>query len=217
MRLRPSGNKGPIAVRLEGFARYHAEDAWTWEAMALTRARVVAGPPALARRVSAAIRAALTRPRDAARVRADAAALRGRIARELPPFGPLDVKYREGGLLELEFIAQVLQLAHAAARPSVLATGTTAALSRLAEAGLLGTAEHAALARASHLYRTVQGLLRLTVGKPRAETDLPEPVAAAIAHAAGAVDLAAVSAQITACAAEVREAFLRHVGDPQAS
>jgi glutamate-ammonia-ligase adenylyltransferase len=217
MRLRPSGNKGPIAVRLDGFARYHAEDAWTWEHMALTRARVVAGPPGLSRRVGAAIRAALTRPRDAAKVRADAAALRGRIARDLPPFGPLDVKYRDGGLLELEFIAQVLQLVHAPRRPSVLATGTTEALGRLARAGVLGEGEHAALARAARLYRTVQGLLRLTVGKPRAEADLPEPIAAAIAHAAGAVDLAEVSAQITACAAAVRDAFLRHVGEPRAS
>ena len=47
MRLRPSGNKGPVAVSLSGFRRYHAGSAWTWERMALTRARVVAGPPAL--------------------------------------------------------------------------------------------------------------------------------------------------------------------------
>jgi glutamate-ammonia-ligase adenylyltransferase len=217
LRLRPSGNKGPIAVSLAGFARYQETEAWTWERMALTRARVVAGPADLARRVSEAIRSALTRPRDAAKVRSDAAALRGRIARDLPPFGALDVKYREGGLLELEFIAQVLQLIHAARDPSVLATGTTEAVGRLARAGVLSEAEHAALVRASRLYRTVQGLLRLTVGKPRTEEDLPEPVTAAIAEACETVDLAGVLAQITASAAQVREAFLRHVGDPSAA
>ncbi len=214
MRLRPSGNKGPLAVSLEGFARYQAQEAWTWEHMALTRARPVAGPPALQKRVAAAIRAALTQPRDADKLRTDAAALRGRITRDLPPFGPLDVKYREGGLLELEFIAQVLQLIHAAARPEVLATGTAEALARLAAAGVLTEAEHAALARAARLYRTVQGLLRLTVGKPRADAELPGPVTAALAQAAGAVDLPGVTAQITACGHAVREAFLRHVGDP---
>jgi glutamate-ammonia-ligase adenylyltransferase len=216
MRLRPSGNKGPLAVTLEGFARYQAEEAWAWEHMALTRARVVAGPPALARRVEAAICAALTAPRDAAKLRADAAALRGRIARDLPPYGPLDVKYRPGGLLELEFIAQVLQLVHAHATPAVLATGTTEALDRLARAGVLEAGERAALVRASRLFRTVQGLLRLTVGKPRAEADLPAPVASAIARAAGVVDLAGVTAQITACTGDVRAAFIRHVGDPAA-
>ncbi|WP_408870011.1 bifunctional [glutamine synthetase] adenylyltransferase/[glutamine synthetase]-adenylyl-L-tyrosine phosphorylase [Elioraea sp.] len=217
MRLRPSGNKGPLAVSLEGFARYQAQEAWAWEHMALTRARVVAGPPALARRVGAAIHAVLTAERDAGKLRADAAALRGRIARDLPPFGPLDVKYRPGGLLELEFIAQVLQLVHAHATPAVLATGTTEALDRLAHAGVLDVSERAALARASQLFRTVQGLLRLTVGKPRAEADLPAPVASAIARAVGVVDLAGVTAQITACAGDVRAAFIRHVGDPAAA
>ena len=217
MRLRPSGNKGPIAVALEGFARYHESEAWTWEHMALTRARPVAGPAALQKRVAAAIRAALTQRRDTDKLRADAAALRGRIARDLAPFGPLDVKYREGGLLELEFIAQVLQLVHAPTRPEVLATGTVEALDRLASANVLGAAEHASLVSASRLYRTVQGLLRLTVGKPRAEADLPAAVADAIAHAAGAVDLAQVNAQISASAAEVRAAFLCHVGEPTAA
>ncbi|WP_456305163.1 [protein-PII] uridylyltransferase family protein, partial [Elioraea rosea] len=168
-------------------------------------------------RVAAAIRAALTRRRDPDKLRADAAALRGRIARDLAPFGPLDVKYREGGLLELEFVAQVLQLIHAPDNLSVLATGTVEALDRLAAAGVLAEAEHAALMRASRLYRTVQGLLRLTIGKPRAEADLPRPVADAIARAAGVVDLAQVTAQISACAAEVRAAFLRHVGQPTAA
>ena len=62
MRLRPSGNKGPIAVSLEAFRRYHEADAWTWERMALTRARVIAGPADLRRRVNEAIEAAICRP-----------------------------------------------------------------------------------------------------------------------------------------------------------
>src|SRR5262249_36859514 len=62
MRLRPSGNKGPVSVRLSTFAEYHAgASSWTWERMALTRARVLSGPPELCAAVDAAIRAALTR------------------------------------------------------------------------------------------------------------------------------------------------------------
>ena len=119
MRLRPSGNKGPVAVSLAGFRRYHAESAWTWERMALTRARVVAGPQALAARVAAAIAAALAQPADPARIRADAAAMRARLARDLPAAGPWDVKHRPGGLMEVEFIAQTLQLVHAAGHPGI--------------------------------------------------------------------------------------------------
>jgi glutamate-ammonia-ligase adenylyltransferase len=89
MRLRPSGNKGPVAVRLVGFTRYHAEEAWTWERMALTRGRVIAGPPALNRAIEASLREALSSPRDAVKTLADAAAMRARLLRELPPDGPL--------------------------------------------------------------------------------------------------------------------------------
>src|SRR6201999_511792 len=74
MRLRPSGNKGPVAVSLAAFRRYHAEAAWTWERMALTRARVVAGPPALRARIEAATAEALAKSGDADRIRVDAAA-----------------------------------------------------------------------------------------------------------------------------------------------
>ena len=70
-RLRPSGNSGPLAVSLAAFSDYQAHEAWTWEHMALTRARVVAGPEAFTQRVEAAIRAALTRPRDAQKLKDD--------------------------------------------------------------------------------------------------------------------------------------------------
>ena len=85
--------------------------------MALTRARVVAGPPALRRRIEAAIRAALLRPDAAAKAIPDAVAMRARMLRDLPPDGPWDVKLGRGGLVEVEFIAQALQLV-ACAPPS---------------------------------------------------------------------------------------------------
>jgi glutamate-ammonia-ligase adenylyltransferase len=219
MRLRPSGNKGPIAVQLAGFARYQAEEAWTWEHMALTRARVIAGPPGLRRRAAEAIRAALTRKRDAAKLREDAGALRARIAREIPPFSSWDVKYRPGGLLEVEFVCQVLQLIHAHRTPGVLAGSTGASLRALAAAGALDADEAARLAAASRLFRAVQGVLRLTVGKPRAAEDIPAPVVEALCRGAassgapGAVDLHALAAQMQACARDVRAAFNRHVAD----
>ena len=119
MRLRPSGNKGPVAVSLGSFRRYHAEAAWTWERMALTRARVVAGPPALRARIEAAITEALAHAGDAERIRADAASMRARMLRDLPPDGPWDVKLRAGGQIEVEFVAQVQQLIHAHEAPAL--------------------------------------------------------------------------------------------------
>ncbi len=221
MRLRPSGSKGPVAVSLAAFQRYHAEDAWTWERMALTRARVVAGPPALRRRVEAAIRAALLRPDAAEKAIPDAVAMRARMLRDLPADGPWDVKLGRGGLVEVEFIAQALQLVHARRHPGALATTTHLALANLAQIGALEAEEAATLIAAERLWRTVSGLLRLTVG-PWREEALPESVAAALLNAcrrldpeAGLVDLPALQAQMAGRAMAVRAIFERRLGRPE--
>jgi len=124
MRLRPSGNKGPVAVSLASFRRYHAEDAWTWERMALTRARVVAGAMPLRLLVQEAIAEAIAAAGAPERVRADAAAMRARMRRDLPPDGVWDVKQRPGGLVDIEFIAQMLQLMWARESRSVCSPNT---------------------------------------------------------------------------------------------
>ncbi|MFX7957297.1 hypothetical protein ABTK56_20075, partial [Acinetobacter baumannii] len=79
LRLRPSGQKGPLATSLAGFKSYQANEAWTWEHMALTRARVVAGSPSTRSQVSAAILAVLRTPRDAVKAARDIAEMRERI------------------------------------------------------------------------------------------------------------------------------------------
>ncbi len=192
MRLRPSGNKGPVAVSLAAFRRYHAESAWTWERLALTRARVVAGPPALRARIEAAIVEAVARAGDAARVRADTATMRTRLARELPGVKPWDVKHRAGGQMEVEFIAQALQLIAARERPELRSPTSRIAFANLAGAGLLPRETAARLVRADHLWRTVQGMLRITVGRePPAK--LPEASTLPLLAATGAVDLRAAA------------------------
>ena len=229
MRLRPSGNKGPVAVSLAGFRRYHAADAWTWERMALTRARVVAGPPALRTEVEAAIRAALaTAPHPAAAspgadalppgagVLADAAAMRARLARDLPPSGPWDVKHRRGGLMEVEFVAQALQLAHAARHPAVCRPNTTDALRALATAGVLDNGDAATLVRADLAWRAVQGLLRIAVGA-RLPNTLPTPTLSLLVAALRIPDAdedpeRALVAALAALGEAVRTVFTRRVG-----
>ncbi len=217
MRLRPSGNKGPVAVSLGAFRGYHAADAWTWERMALTRARVVAGPAALRRQIDAAIGEAIVAAGEPGRIRADAAAMRTRMLRDLPPDGPWDVKLRAGGQVEVEFIAQVLQLIHARHDPGVCSPTTRIALARLRDAGHLPRADADLLIRADRVWRTVQGMLRITIGRT-VPAELPEATArpllrAAAAAGAPAVDLPALRASLDALAAEVRAAFVHHVGE----
>ncbi|MGN6516290.1 MAG: bifunctional [glutamine synthetase] adenylyltransferase/[glutamine synthetase]-adenylyl-L-tyrosine phosphorylase [Rhizomicrobium sp.] len=163
MRLRPTGNKGPVAVSLESFMRYHAGESWTWERLALTRARVIAGPPALAGKVMHAIRATLASTPDRAKILADAADMRTKLFTQFPGKAPWDLKFARVGLVVIEFIAQTLQLLEANAHPSVLQNGTAAALDVLARVGAIGAEDAATLLAAAELESALTQVLRITV------------------------------------------------------
>jgi glutamate-ammonia-ligase adenylyltransferase len=111
-RLRPSGAQGPLSVSLDAFSRYQREDAWTWEHMALTRARPVFGSVAARAAVSDIIAEVLGGARPERDIVADAGAMRAEMAAHKPPAGPLDVKLLDGGLVDLEFAVHTLQLHH---------------------------------------------------------------------------------------------------------
>ena len=109
-RLRPQGAQGMLAVSLASFDQYQRHEAWTWEHMALCRARPLTGSKAARAKVRALICDILATPADPARIRADAAAMREEMARHKPPAGPLDIKLGPGGLVDLEFAVHTLQL-----------------------------------------------------------------------------------------------------------
>ena len=213
MRLRPSGGKGPVAVSLSAFERYHRESAWTWERLALTRARAVAGPARLRARVSRAVGAAMAQG-DPALILPDTLGMRRRLAADLPSPGAWDVKLRPGGLMELEFIVQALQLIHVRRRPSVLDPRTGTALARLARAGALEPSEAEQLIRADRTWRAVQGLLRITCGRnvPLALPDANRSLVQRVLDRLGAPGQMAIENRLDLVAAGVREAFARHVG-----
>jgi glutamate-ammonia-ligase adenylyltransferase len=207
MRLRPSGQSGPIATPLAGFRRYQEQDAWTWEHMALTRARVISGEPALASRIEAALHEILCRARDPDRLLVDVADMRRRIDREFTARSLWDVKYLRGGLVDLEFLAQYLQLRHAHDHPEALAGRPDLAFARLAEAGVLGSASAQQLIDAITLVRAVQGFLRVTAGAHFDEAEATEGLKASLARAAGCADFAALKDRLLATAQGVLEIY----------
>ena len=161
MRLRPSGSKGPVAVTFSAFESYHRTESWTWEKMALTRARVVAGTPELSSHITAIIQGELSSKRDTTKLKADAVAMRRLMLQEHKPAGPWDIKRMRGGLVELEFIAQVLQLQHAHDCPDVLDTNTLNAFIKLSSHSFLSTEEVQKLGDAGHFYQRLTQILRL--------------------------------------------------------
>ncbi len=145
-RLRPSGGDGLLAISLDTFAQYQREKAWTFEHMALTRARPVFGTEEDKAALAAIIDGVLRLPRDPAKVADDADRMRLEIARHKKPKGPFDIKLTPGGLVDLEFAVHVLQLT----RHEGLATRVGTAVAGLIEAGLIPpeiAGAHALLAR----------------------------------------------------------------------
>ena len=135
-RLRPSGTQGPPAASVESFARYQREQAWTWEHMALARARPVYGSKLARQAVAKTIREVLGASRDPEKLRADVLEMRATMAAHKPAQGPLDVKLARGGLVDLEFVVHYLQLRdHLGLDPDL-----GWAVKALAEAGLVPSA-----------------------------------------------------------------------------
>jgi glutamate-ammonia-ligase adenylyltransferase len=214
MRLRPSGEAGPIASHFAGFARYQSESAWTWEHMALTRARPVAGDAGLCRRVSETIAAVLRSPRDPEKLVIDVAAMRRRVADENPRPSRWDLRNRGGGLIDLEFIVQYLMLRHAPSSPQILRRATAEAIATLGEAGLLPPQARHELGEAAALFRKVQAVLTLLANELPSTAVLAEPDAAALAACVGSVDFAQLDADITAAAARVSSWYDRLIEQP---
>lgn len=161
MRLRPSGNQGPVATAYESFVSYQAQDAWTWEHMALTRARVITGTAKLKSKVRKTIYDVLVRPRAPDSIARDVEDMRTRILAEKQTDNIWDLKQVRGGLVDLEFVTQYLQLIHAHAHPDVLDQTTTEALRNLTEANCLDPSDGDALMAAARLLHDLGQILRL--------------------------------------------------------
>jgi glutamate-ammonia-ligase adenylyltransferase len=214
MRLRPSGNAGPIATGLSGFLAYYQKDAWTWEHMALTRARVMVAESSLKNRIEGAIKAVLVQPRDPAALLRAVAEMRRRIENERPAKSLWSVKYLRGGLVDLEFIAQYLQLRHAAQHPQVLDPSTQAAFTKLAGVGIIGPTLAGQLIEATRMMRQVQGMLRLTVGPAFDADSLPTGLQSSLARAAGLSDFAELKQRLIMTAGSVHEIFIDMIEEP---
>ena len=180
MRLRPSGNAGPVATHLQAFHQYQQKDAWTWEHMALTRARVVSGPRALTLAIVNKNREILSQSRDTASLREDILEMRRKIAASHPPAGPLDVKYRRGGLVDIEFTTQYLQLKHAQDLPDILSPSTQIALRNLMRNRFLARDLAEPMLDAHRLWQRLQTYLRLTQPGLTGNTPLPAATRAGI-------------------------------------
>jgi glutamate-ammonia-ligase adenylyltransferase len=207
MRLRPSGRAGPVASHVRSFAEYQEREAWTWEHMALTRARVISAPPGFRTRIEEIIRAVLTRPRDAGGVANDVAEMRRAIAQEKGEDDVWDLKYAAGGMVDIDFVAQYLQLVHAADQPDILEVSTLHVLDRAARLGVLPPSHAEVLRSAARLYHDLTQILRLCVSEGFKPETAGEDLLRVMARAGDAPDFSSLEARVRETQAEVRRVF----------
>jgi glutamate-ammonia-ligase adenylyltransferase len=212
LRLRPSGNSGPVATHIDGFAHYQAHEAWTWEHMALTRARVVAGDPALVRRATSAIADIVSAKRDPKKVTADVLEMRGMVEDAKGGAGAWDLKQAPGGLVDIEFICQALQLTHAATHPEIVTTETEVSLEAAARTGLLPARDADVLLPALRLYHALFQILRLCVDGVFHPEEAPQELLTRLAAAADLPDFPTLDAHLRQTEKAVRASFERVVG-----
>ncbi len=212
MRLRPSGRAGPLASHIELFAQYQEREAWTWEHMALTRARVISASPEFGRKVERIIRDVLTRPRDVTAVANDAREMRRAIALEKGEDDVWDLKYAAGGIVDIDFIAQYLQLVHAAEKPDILDVSTLHVLDNAVRLGVLPPSSAEILRSATRLYHDLTQILRLCVSEKFKPETSGEDLLRVLARAGDAPDFSSLEARVKETQTEVRRVFQAVVG-----
>ncbi len=203
MRLRPSGRKGPVAVQMSGFLAYQANEAETWEHMALTRARVIAGDKALGLEVQAAIGSIISLPRGE-NLRRDVLAMRNLVAREKVVAGPWNLKLTAGGLMDIEFLAQYVLLRHAHDEPNFYAASTEELIDQAAGFGFLDLESARCLLQAHGLYTSLTQILRVTLAPDTAARAASLAVKRRLAAAAELPDFPQLVGELDETRAKVR-------------
>ncbi|KPF41114.1 bifunctional [glutamine synthetase] adenylyltransferase/[glutamine synthetase]-adenylyl-L-tyrosine phosphorylase [Rhizobium sp. AAP43] len=211
MRLRPSGNKGPVASRLRAFAKYQREEAWTWEHMALSRARMISGDERLIEEAEAIIAEILAAKRDEAVVAKDVAEMRKLIEDEKPAKDSWDLKLIPGGLIDIEFIAQYLALVAPAQGRPVRTNGLSTGDALKAFGDLIDPNDRDTCLAALKLYTDLSQVIRLCIDGGFDPEAVPAGLIDLVTRAAECPDLKTTEAEVKRLSKAVRKVFLRVV------
>jgi glutamate-ammonia-ligase adenylyltransferase len=211
MRLRPSGNKGPVATRLRAFARYQREEAWTWEHMALSRARMMSGDAGLVAEAERIIEEVLAAPRDRAKTVKDVLEMRALIEQEKPAKDIWDLKLIPGGLVDIEFIAQYLALVAPAKGHRVRTNELSTADALKALGALIDPNDLDTCLSALKLYTDLSQVIRLCIDGPFDPAKVPAGLTDRVARAAESPDMKTAEAEVKRLSKAVRKVFARVV------
>jgi glutamate-ammonia-ligase adenylyltransferase len=212
MRLRPSGNKGPVATRIRAFRKYQQEEAWTWEHMALTRARMVAGDEDLGDEACAVIAEVLDRPGDVGKFAGDVREMRELIEKEKPPRDIWDLKLIPGGLIDIEFIAQHLRLVAPARGLAINTHGlTTREALQVLGAELMTDDDRQTVLEGLSLFTELSQIIRLCIDGPFVPKEAPAGLVERVCRAGDCPDIKTLEGEVKRLSKAVRGVFRKVV------
>ncbi|MGM4908882.1 bifunctional [glutamine synthetase] adenylyltransferase/[glutamine synthetase]-adenylyl-L-tyrosine phosphorylase [Rhizobium sp. 768_B6_N1_8] len=206
MRLRPSGNKGPVATRINSFGKYQREEAWTWEHMALSRARLICGDQSLVGEAEGIIADVLSTKRDIAKVAHDVAEMRELIEKEKAPENGWDLKLIPGGVIDIEFIAQYLALIAPVKGVETKINGLTtgAALKTIGDK-LMTSADLDTCLEAFALYTELSQLIRLCIDSLFDPKEAPAGLTELVCRAGDCPDIKTLEGEVKRLSKAVRK------------
>ncbi len=208
MRLRPSGNKGPVATRISTFEKYQREEAWTWEHLALSRARLICGDASLIADAERIIASVLSQKRDVAKIAADVAEMRKLIGEEKRPANGWDFKLIPGGLVDLEFIAQYLTLvAPAKGLPPHVAGESTVDVWKRVAAGAMELQTYDDCMAALNLFTELSQIIRLCIEGDFSPKEAPAGLIDLVCRAGDCPDIGTLEGEVKRLSKMVRKAF----------
>jgi glutamate-ammonia-ligase adenylyltransferase len=208
MRLRPSGNKGPVATRINSFEKYQREEAWTWEHMALSRARLLCGDGGLIDMAEGIITEVLSAKSDIAKIAADVAEMRLLLDEEKSPKSVWDLKLMPGGLIDIEFIAQYLRLIAPARDVYIDGKGlNTSEVLKLLGTKLMDANDMETCLAALSLYTELSQLIRLCIDGLFDPGEAPAGLVELVCRAGDCPDLRTLEAEIRRLSEAVRRIF----------
>ncbi|HSM41675.1 MAG TPA: bifunctional [glutamine synthetase] adenylyltransferase/[glutamine synthetase]-adenylyl-L-tyrosine phosphorylase [Afifellaceae bacterium] len=193
LRLRPSGRSGPLATHIEAFDRYQNEEAWTWEHLALSRARTVAGDESLRETVDGIVAKVVSRERDLRKLKDDLLEMRGKVQAERGTVDRWSFKTVAGGLMDVEFAAQFAVLAGLERKPG---EPTAETLRRAAEDPDLGGDDWLELVEAAEFQGALMQYVRVANDRPFRPEDAPASLGRFLARQLKEPDVSVLSARL---------------------
>lgn len=207
MQLRPSGKKGPVAVRFSSFETYYNENAWTWEFQALTRLKPIAGSENLFGIISDTALKVLEKPREKIKTIQEIIEMREKIRAAMPPRGPWDLKRLEGGIIELEFSVQAHELINACEYKNIIDSNTIKAIEKMSDKNIIDKEKATRLINAANMLNNTRQILAIIAGPDFDPSNSSETIRNTIAQSLNFPDFSVAEANLNDARILIKEFY----------